>query len=371
MRKVYRLKEAIRFEPPTLWSIQARCAIAYRQGEAFTAKAGRLVIHLEPEQAGDEGHLYRLSDGRTGVLNTPPDDRFRSVTDPEVISLAAQVKTLADVVAEKGLRLETISRLDPFRLIVCPMCGETQFSTVDLASVWCDTCNTRFQTRMTAGDPGAVLDATLENYVPERARVIVPRSLMLTLVIKDFGYSSHPDGPCGERCCNATDPRPGGTRGNGYRIPAGIRSTVCRCGLEVYDWSLYGIPELDQCRSPHPVYIRSDGEKEKIPGATGCIYHRRSVRSDRLPSLDLLNDGPGAEREWWYLADCLPRDSGDAYPGNPVWWKVRAQLEPWGDGSRVVGWFVTDRTLCPRCLRPASASDHAYCNWDELAWKPE
>ncbi|MCK4452462.1 MAG: hypothetical protein KAX26_17970 [Anaerolineae bacterium] len=118
----------------------------------------------------------------------------------------------------------------------------------------------------------------------------------------------------------------------------------------------------------------NDRELRDIVGASdaaGRIYGKK-VRSNRLPSVDLLAEGePGGEgREWWYLADVLyNRD----LPWWPVWWKVRAELEPapYGEGTVVKGWVVTDRTLCPSCLRPAAEGAHDHCRWDEMGWRPE
>lgn len=44
MRRLYRLTEDVRFEPPTAWSVQARSAFASQDSGAFTAGPGELVI---------------------------------------------------------------------------------------------------------------------------------------------------------------------------------------------------------------------------------------------------------------------------------------------------------------------------------------
>jgi hypothetical protein len=346
---VFRLNEEVHFESPRAWSVQARCAFVYREGGPFTAESGRLAIYLGPRsffdgQEDQAEHLYRFSDGRFGVLTTSPDGRFTPVKDPEIVALAAQVKTLPELIAEKGLALDTVSRLDPFTLITCPLCRGTEFTTMDLASVWCNTCNARFTTRMTAGDPGVVVDADPAYYHAARARYVIPRQdLTLTVVLKDFGYSSHPEGKCGDYCVNGTTYEERAARGYYVSAPTSLRDPDHWCGLEVYDWSLYGKAE------------RPDGGNRELrdviddPDVAGRIYGKQ-VHSKQLPPVDLLADGEpdGDGREWWYLADVLcGRDRG--IPWWPVWWKVRAELEPapYSEGKIVKGWVVTDRTLCP------------------------
>ncbi len=349
---LYCLNEAVRFVPPVAWSIQVRCAVAHR-GEAFTAPAGTLVIHKGVEGSPGALHTYRLAgDARVGVLDIPPDDRFRPVDDEQMVGMAGQIKDLPELLREKGLRVESLSRLEPFTVIRCPMCAGTEFVTVDLASVWCDVCNTRFETRTTAGDPGVVIDAHMDHYAPWYAHYIVPRSLTATLVIKDFGYSSHPDGVCGDYCVNGDKE---------VSSPSGLRSSTEPCGLEVYDWSLYGRPELgNSYRQPRPLYVR--GQRLDVHER---VYALKSVHS-RLPSVSLLADGVGdpAKRERWHLIFDPPAAS-------PVWWKVRPLVEEaLHGGMSLTGWDVVDRSLCPQCLQPASARDHRYCNWAKLGWKP-
>lgn len=364
MSKLYRLTEAVRFEPRRAWSVQARYALAYSEGSAFTAEAGRLVIYLTALSSSDgkrtrEEHVYRLSDGRIGVLETPPDDRFALVADQEAVALARQVRSLPEMLAEKGLRLDALSPLDPFTLVRCPMCGGTDFLTLDLASVWCGTCNVRFKTRSTAGDPGVVVDAHLEHYIPVRARYIVPRSLTLTIVLKDFGYTSHPKGVCGDYCANSdADVRP----------PAGLRPDTRPCGLEVYDWSLYGALDCDD-RHRHRTPLVVEGETVNVRDR---VYALRSVHSDRLPALDLLAGTDVEERQWWYLVDGVSYEPEGRQGWHPIWWKVQAVTEesPSG-GFRVKRWKAVDRTLCPQCLQPAEEGDHDYCNWRKLGWEPQ
>ena len=97
------------------------------------------------------------------------------------------------------------------------------------------------------------------------------------------------------------------------------------------------------------------------------------MRSNRLPSVELLAEGEsgGKGREWWYLVDVLYNDR--RIPWWPLWWKVQAALEssPYGEGQVVKGWVITDRTLCPGCLRSAAEGDHHHCDWGRMGWEPE
>jgi len=360
MVNLYCLNEPVCFDSPVAWSIQARYVLAHR-GEAFTAPAGTLVIHKGVDESHGAVNIYRLAAShRVGVLDGRPDERFTPVEDEQLLGMAKQVMDLPELLREKGLRAEPLSLLEPFTLIRCPMCAGTEFVTVDLASVWCAQCNTRFEMRSTAGDPGVVVDACMDHYYPWSAHYVVPRSLTATLVIKDFGYSSHPEGICGDYCTNADEQA---------SVPSSLRRSIAPCGLEVYDWSLYGRPELgDSYRQPHSLYVR--GQKIDVREQ---VYDLNSVRSDSLPSTSWLVDGNGdpAKQERWYLIDGLPHASTSDDGWYPVWWKVRPLVEETSYGGiSLKGWDVADRSLCPRCLRPASVGDHVYCDWGKLGWKP-
>jgi hypothetical protein len=68
---------------------------------------------------------------------------------------------------------------DPFNEIDCPICNESDFISIDYCKVYCSSCNTRFQIRPTAGDPGYVVDA----YTDE---VIKTKSVNTSLIGKDL-----------------------------------------------------------------------------------------------------------------------------------------------------------------------------------------
>lgn len=49
----------------------------------------------------------------------------------------------------------------------CPVCGASEFVSNDHALVFCDRCFADFEVRMTAGDPGCVVDCFVkETYAP-------------------------------------------------------------------------------------------------------------------------------------------------------------------------------------------------------------
>jgi hypothetical protein len=57
------------------------------------------------------------------------------------------------------LKIEWIGNFNPFQFVTCPTCGGQEFTSMSMSSIWCDSCNTRFCVRYTAGDPGCVVDA--------------------------------------------------------------------------------------------------------------------------------------------------------------------------------------------------------------------
>lgn len=370
--QVFRLVQETKFQPVFEWSVQARVALIHVDGQSLIAQPGQLVTYLgardfykgEPQQQ----HLFQLSHGEFGALDSPPDERFAAETDPEIANLVQRIKTLPQFLAEYGLDLDKVSKLRPFAMIVCPMCGGTAFTTMDLASVWCDNCNTRFETRYTAGDPGVVVDAHLEHYSPLEARIVAPKSLMLTLVLKDFGFSNHPEGSCGDYCCNTA----GGRAKGYYRTPAGLREGIGPCGLEVHEWHLYGVPE--DPRRNRGNYIPavapdSQGKHTRI-NLDRWLYSLKYLGTEGMPPLHLLAQGEKTgDSERWFLAGGLPQEPGEKRGWYPLWWKARPVLE----GNYLKSWLITDHTLCPHCLKPAHDPEisHDYCNWDALGWNPE
>jgi hypothetical protein len=58
-----------------------------------------------------------------------------------------------------SLEIKWIGGFNPFDFIKCPVCDGTNFLSLSATGVYCAGCNTRFQVRCTAGDPGCVVDA--------------------------------------------------------------------------------------------------------------------------------------------------------------------------------------------------------------------
>lgn len=353
MAKAFRLMEPVVFQaPPPGFIAPSPCG-----EKSFTIPAGALVLYH-----GSDGwaHLYRVvSDGRFGLLDAPPDDRFARVDDPEIAALAGLVMTLPEMLAKKGLEVQTTSDLDPFRIISCPLCGSGEFTTIDFASVWCSHCNTRFTTRHTAGDPGVVVDADPCYYNPYSACYVIPHhGPVLTVVLKDFGYSAHPEGRCGPYCVNGTTYEERAAQGRYVRNPTSLQDNTRWCGLEVYDWTIWGRVE------PHS----AGTEMRVVAGDPDAPYHiyGKMIPSSPLPSRELLapGDEEGNGREWWYLANVTEG-------GLVIWWKVTAETEEQCGVRRVRTWKVVDRSLCPVCLKPAAHGDHKYCKWDRIGWSPD
>jgi hypothetical protein len=61
-----------------------------------------------------------------------------------------------------SLKIHWIGNFNPFDFIKCPLCGCRKFTSLSCSSVWCDKCNTNFNVRYSAGDPGCVIDACMK-----------------------------------------------------------------------------------------------------------------------------------------------------------------------------------------------------------------
>jgi hypothetical protein len=63
-----------------------------------------------------------------------------------------------------ALKVETISDIQPFWHIQCPVCGGEEFVSRGIGGgVWCECCNARFFVRDTAGDAGCVVDCFFDD----------------------------------------------------------------------------------------------------------------------------------------------------------------------------------------------------------------
>ncbi len=193
-RRVLCLTEHITFHQPTSWDFHARYALQ-RGGGEVVIPTGTWLVELDPVETWPDQkteYLYRTPSGEVLALESPlPERRYSEVTDPQVVTALNAFRSLGAILeVDFGVTLyQTCRELPPFALIQCPLCSGTSFTTLDLASAWCDRCNAAFQVRSTAGDPGFVIDVTWKNYNPLAARFVLPRTdkLLSTLVLKDSG----------------------------------------------------------------------------------------------------------------------------------------------------------------------------------------
>jgi len=117
---------------------------------------------------GDYPHAphYRLADGRVVCFAHPLTPEQAVPTDPQAPTALAAYRPLEQALAEDwGLQFEPVDANPPFRLLQCPLCGGTHFTSVAFTTVWCDDCSVQLTVRHTAGDPGWVCDATNWSYL--------------------------------------------------------------------------------------------------------------------------------------------------------------------------------------------------------------
>lgn len=248
----YILTQPVTAQRPSRWDIQARCAMHW-PGQFLTLAAGTWLLALpdladtgiEPGRSGPETHSphYRLADGRVVRLEKPlSPNQAQPLTNDEALTALNAYRTLAQAMYEEwGLSLDTVDRNPPFRLIKCPFCGGSDFTSLALAEVWCDACNVQFNVRYTAGDPGFVVDTSnWKNICYRRSRYIVPRcqDLVLTMVYKSGGdpFSQSYD----RDDWHNADCRPDQlslTDATDLTLRPGLHT--CQLG-DVYDWSFYG-----------------------------------------------------------------------------------------------------------------------------------
>jgi hypothetical protein len=187
--KLYELTTDLVCRRPARWRTHLRYALQL-PGRELTVPAGAWLLELPAERDSDDS-LYRLADGTLVALSRPlTDAEATRVDNLEAIRAMTAYRPLEQAAFEdRGVEVEHIDRQAPFKLIKCPLCWRTDFTSVDFARVWCDTCNATFTVRHTAGDPGFVVDCTWEHYSGRHAHYLLPRAadLCLTLVLKDSG----------------------------------------------------------------------------------------------------------------------------------------------------------------------------------------
>lgn len=406
--RVLRLTQSFVFQRPERWAVQAR--YAYRPvGPQVVLPPDAWLLELGPFDGGLEGrpeYRYRTAGGETLALGAPlPEVACMEVIDPEAVRSMNAYRDLETLLAEDlGLNLLQMDpTLPPFALIRCPLCGSTSFTTVDLASAWCDRCNAQFLVRATAGDPGFVVDCTWPYYDPAAAWYILPRTrtLQATLVLKNSGDPRDlRRADCGEACKNGALPLTDSTSG----LRAGLHAY--KIGT-LYDWrTIYGtVPqmvdleenegwEIDGQSWPRSATARVlplrleerqalEGAREalqdSLPETAGAIQtllaapaRSPSVRAALLPDPRDLEEG---ERyllhHWVYGPQNL--EAASEIAALPVWYVVTPR---WA-GQRLAGWEVVQKNICPQCARPVAAEAapgsevHADCRatWEKTGWR--
>ncbi|MCQ3972412.1 MAG: hypothetical protein DPW09_03075 [Anaerolineae bacterium] len=289
MSKLFELKIQLVATRPRSWDIHLRYARLVG-GQEITLAAGTWLLEQEPARVEAEEaveYLYRLPTGETVALARPLSKaEAEAVADPQAITAMAAFRTLEQAAFEDwGVQMAYVDRLPPFALIKCPLCGGTEFTSLDFASVWCNRCNARYQSRYTAGDPGFVVDCSWEHYHYGPARYLLPRSpsLGLYLVLKnsaDPREMSHPNGTWAEQPgCTPEQPRLTGD-------DLGLRPGLHACNIgDWYDWSLSGWAPT------HVEYDHTDSTIWQIDGELwpGCAYVLISdLNYDERQTLELL-----------------------------------------------------------------------------------
>lgn len=415
-KRVLCLAQAVIFSQPTAWEFHARYAVQRGRRE-IPLPSGTWLVELDPVETWPDQkkeYLFRTPSGEVVALESPLEEQgYTEVTDAQVITALNAYRSLETILADDfGISLQqTCGELPPFALIQCPLCHGTSFTTVDLASAWCDRCNANFHVRSTAGDPGFVIDVTWVQYNPLAARYVLPRTdkLLSTLVLKD---SRDPRDMNREHCsreCQAgpiqlTDGR------------SGLRPGLHRCQIgTLYDWRrLYGlVPNLDELHGAWEWEIDGQGwpasatlrtlplaysERRALelaesilhkehPGVAGEIKDILQVRMQSpsvfeavLPDICNLQEG-----EHYLLHHWLTMLSGNPAEGFvtalPVWYVVTPVIED----RYLTGWTVVRKDICPWCGEPVSPEDaaageecrnrwdipHGNCHdiWEKTGWR--
>ena len=419
----YVLKEELKARPPTRWESHVRFAIRLPD-EEIQLPIGTWLLELPTDTGSSQAALYQLADGTVVCMENPlTADQVAPLTDAQALTSLSAFRTLTQAMRDDhGLAFEPVSGDAPFRIIQCPLCRGTAFTTVAFSSVWCDSCNAKFIVRYTAGDPGFVVDCTWEHVSFRDAYYLMPRTtdLQLTMVFKSGGDPldlTH-DPHCHRQDC--TETQVALTNGKDSSVRPGLHA--CALG-DVYDWSFYGrVPTAYKYDTHgHHDLVWPLGEKESWPKTafvpvTGFAYEEKQVvpnavemiranvpESDRrqsvLASLQLLVErparAPASYRSPWlqpkYLAEgekyllhrwLISQEKGRLATAVPVWLVVKDVSEE-GYGFK---WQVVRDDICPQCGEPAAAADwahtpdpkrpwtvpHGHCRqlWQKQNWRP-
>ncbi len=398
-KRVLSLIENADFQTARLWDVFARFAVS-RGGKDVTILAGTWLLDmgLHDFGGGYAYYEYRLANGDVITRQTPlPESSYHQIEDPQVLTAMNAFRDVDTALEQDfGIGLDRLCRgLPPFALIKCPLCGGTKFTTCDLASAWCDTCNASFSARPTCGDPGFCVDVHWEHYSMGSAIYLVPPTdtLLATLTLKD---SNDPRDmnvtgcDCKEGEVKLTD--------NSIGLRPGLHD--CKIGT-LYDWrKLYGtVPRPEDIREsaaswnvdgeqwPQCATVRvlslGHGERSYIESAQhflGAEYKNlkdglaalAAVRSTRLsvfdaalPPAEELGEGERYMLHHWIVVTKHSISSGDYELGMPVWYVVRMVVED----RYIRGWNVVRKDICPCCgkrILPEQMDAKQYtCRWDD------
>jgi hypothetical protein len=415
-RPVLCLAEPISFRQPTSWEIQARYALQ-RGGGEILLPAGTWLVELKPVETWltrKTEYRYRTPSGEVVALDSPlAEGAYHEVTDPQVITALNAFRSLDTILSEDfGLTLQLTCRgLPPFALIRCPLCSGTSFTTIDLASAWCDRCNAAFHVRSTAGDPGFVVDVTWKHYNFLAAHYVLPRTekLLSTLVLKDSG---DPRDMSRDDCLDECKAGPISlTDGS-----TGLRPGLHRCQIGTfYDWGhIYGrVPtpeelseephwEIDGQSWPASATLRAlplrhperqalqlavNTLQKELAGAAQELQEILNLRS-RAPSVftavlpdvrNLLGEEHYLLHHWLTLSHDDPLDRYET--AIPVWYVVTPVVED----HYLTGWKVVRKDICPQCSDSVSPEEvaasadsrspcdipHSSCReaWEKTGWQ--
>ncbi len=393
----YVLKEELKARPPTRWDIHVRFAIRLPD-EEIQLPVGTWLLELPTDTSRSQAALYQLADGTVVCLDKPlTADQVDPLTETQALTSLSAFRTLTRAMRDDhGLAFEPVSGDAPFRLIQCPLCGGTAFTTVAFSSVWCNGCNAKFSVRYTAGDPGFVVDCTWPHLSFRDARYLIPRTtnLLLTMVFKSSGDPldlTH-DPHCHRQDC--TDAQVALTDGQDGSVRPGLHA--CALG-DVYDWSFYGrVPTgYEHDRHGHHDLVWPLGEKESWPKTafvpvTGLAYEEKQTVPDAVEMIRtnvpeskrravysrffaVTGRTPGAERRpaiaalgrsgsiWpkarsiCCTAGLISQEKGHLATAVPVWLVVKDVSED-GYGFK---WQVVRDDICPQCGQPVTAADLA------------
>jgi hypothetical protein len=273
LRRLFRLRQAVRFRRPRSWRFHVRWGMLTGGQELATAQTGAWLLELGPRDVwlGGENYeteyLYRLATGRVVALERPlAGGEVEEITDPQAMACMRAYRSLDEYLAEDmGVTLERLCPgLPPFALIKCPLCGGTEFASVEMASAWCERCNAQFYLRMTGGDPGWVVDVTWRHVRFLEVRYIMPQadSLTLHMVLKDSGnprdLRHDPERACGWwRAQGKCKPDAPYLTGPDHDLRPGLH--ICRIGT-LYGWKLTGlVPTPREVKDARGWTIDGDG----------------------------------------------------------------------------------------------------------------